>query len=1287
MLRKTRVVAAAALALAFAASASPAAAQSTPCALDVICEAETGTLHDGAGTETEHAGYTGTGFVDQLTGNAGVVLRVNAAEAGTHRVTVRYANANPGTGLASRRFTITVNGTTHVPVLFPVTASWSTWSTVAVLVPLTAGTNTVDLRTGPDNNGPINIDHIVVARATTITEQGVTLRIFNVNTALQKLCTLKPGQTPNADVLRPTIDWTTAADWESYTTNYLAQVVADLDIAQAGAYTFRLLSDDGSQLWIDGQQVIDHDGVHGATTKDGDVTLTAGSHALEVRYFQVTGGARLQLQWRRPGQTTFETVPNSVFSVEGGGARVVAPGTKECENAADQPGDGSPLRTVHPSFTLSNLRPTGFQPDVSGIAWYPDGSAAVLTWGAAQTSSNGKLYRVTNLQGDVNVANVTYKEIATGLQEPQGVQVVDGVTYVSTKAGLDRLVDADGDGFFEGRARLASWPYANNYHEFAFGLPYKDGHFYVALSGALDRAGLTTLPQPSPDRGTVAKVNKDTGVIEYIAGGLRTPNGINFGPGGRLLVTDNQGGWVPTSKLVEIKPGGFYNMFTTFRDPITGANVPGRFDNQPATPPVVWMPHNEIANSPSTPVVMEEGLFAGQLAIGDVTYGGLQRVFLEEVEGKLQGALYRMTQGLEAGINEVAVGPDGDLYLGGIGYDGNWNQPGKLRYGFQKLRANDTVTMDIFKTEITSTGFKLTYTKPLSTETRQNLATKYQAQQWRYNATAAYGGPKLDQETLSVTGATISADGKTVELLVPGVKPGRVIYLRSARPFAAADGEQLWSTEVWYTANAVPGYQAPADLGFYEAEEAAVFGGAGINTDHSKYSGSGFVDNMTTQGSGVTFTVNAAQAGPQPVHIRYANGPNPSVKTKVVSLLVNGTEVDPLSLPSTVDWKTWAFATRQLDLKAGSNTITLRYDAGDDGWVNVDLLKVGAERDICTPQVAGAGYTSLFDGTLDSLAGWRQASAGSFARQADCSLKTVGNAGMLWWPGERFDKYSLKLDWKLAGDDNSGVFVGFPDPGNDWNVAFTRGHEIQIDPTDDADSTTGSIYNYSAPDAAARDAALKPAGQWNAYEIIVEGQRIQVFLNGVKINDYTNTDPNRMTIPGFIGLQNHAAGDDVFFRNVRLRKLDQVVGPEPVSQEATVSGTVPGALGLTLSASASLGSFTPGVTRDYTATLNGTVLSTEPAAQLSVHDPSATATGRLVNGSWALPQPVQLRTGTAAFAPLSTTGAPLALAGFNAPIGKRPVTIDVKQAIAETDSLRAGSYGKTLVFTLSATTP
>ena len=45
--------------------------------------------------------------------------------------------------------------------------------------------------------------------------------------------------------------------------------------------------------------------------------------------------------------------------------------------------------------------------------------------------------------------------------------------------------------------------------------------------------------------------------------------------------------------------------------------------------------------------------------------------------------------------------------------------------------------MDILKTEIAETGFKLTYAKPLSEETRQDLASKYEAEQWRYNATAA----------------------------------------------------------------------------------------------------------------------------------------------------------------------------------------------------------------------------------------------------------------------------------------------------------------------------------------------------------------------------------------------------------------------------------------------------------------------------------------------------------------------------------------------------------------------
>ena len=129
----------------------------------------------------------------------------------------------------------------------------------------------------------------------------------------------------------------------------------------------------------------------------------------------------------------------------------------------------------------------------------------------------------------------------------------------------------------------------------------------------------------------------------------------------------------------------------------------------------------------------------------------------------------------------------------------------------------------------------------------------------------------------------------------------------------------------------------------------------------------------------------------------------------------------------------------------------------------------------------------------------------------------------------------------MAGDDNAGVFVGFKDPGTDPFNAVNSGHEIQIDATDDPSHTTGAVYNFQAAVAAARDAALKPPGEWNAYEIVVIGDRIQVFLNGTKINDYVDTDPNRMNAPTLIGLQNHGTGDDVFFRNVQIKDLDDAV--------------------------------------------------------------------------------------------------------------------------------------------------
>ncbi|MFF9898290.1 ThuA domain-containing protein [Streptomyces longispororuber] len=217
----------------------------------------------------------------------------------------------------------------------------------------------------------------------------------------------------------------------------------------------------------------------------------------------------------------------------------------------------------------------------------------------------------------------------------------------------------------------------------------------------------------------------------------------------------------------------------------------------------------------------------------------------------------------------------------------------------------------------------------------------------------------------------------------------------------------------------------------------------------------------------------------------------------------------------------------------------------------------GAAHADCRPE---RGHTPLFDGSEASLAKWKQAGPGSFALKDDGTLTSVGGMGMLWYADRSFGSYSLKLDWRMSGadkDDNSGVFVGFPPSDDPWS-AVHHGYEIQIDATDVPEKTTGSVYGFRSADLAARDRALNPPGEWNTYEIRVEGERLRLWLNGVLINDFTNTDPARSLRDGHIGIQNHGADDEVAFRDIRLRELPTgrtAPEPDPATTPRTGTGT------------------------------------------------------------------------------------------------------------------------------------
>lgn len=141
-----------------------------------------------------------------------------------------------------------------------------------------------------------------------------------------------------------------------------------------------------------------------------------------------------------------------------------------------------------------------------------------------------------------------------------------------------------------------------------------------------------------------------------------------------------------------------------------------------------------------------------------------------------------------------------------------------------------------------------------------------------------------------------------------------------------------------------------------EAENAALYGTAGTNQDHWNYSGSGFVDGMTSAGAGAEFEITVPKDGSYEASIRYCNG---TQATKDLNLYVNGSYIETISFGSIGgNWNEWQELTRTLELDEGRNVVALRYDSSNSGNVNLDKLSVKTEPDatISVPLVDNGGF-------------------------------------------------------------------------------------------------------------------------------------------------------------------------------------------------------------------------------------------------------------------------------------------------------------------------------------------
>ena len=145
----------------------------------------------------------------------------------------------------------------------------------------------------------------------------------------------------------------------------------------------------------------------------------------------------------------------------------------------------------------------------------------------------------------------------------------------------------------------------------------------------------------------------------------------------------------------------------------------------------------------------------------------------------------------------------------------------------------------------------------------------------------------------------------------------------------------------------VPWQRIECELGnLCEAEQLASTGPS-LATDHTGYTGEGFVAGFTNVNDGLTVDVNVPNAGTYSFQARYANGVGGDGQhtQRSLSLTVGGDAAPALALPTTANWDTWAVASGTLQLKAGKNTVRLFRAAGDSGNVNIDsvaVVKLGA---------------------------------------------------------------------------------------------------------------------------------------------------------------------------------------------------------------------------------------------------------------------------------------------------------------------------------------------------------
>ena len=615
-------------------------------------------------------------------------------------------------------------------------------------------------------------------------EVGIALKVYGIGEPIERLAELAPGQLPNVNQVVNQIDLTQKEQFGGLDFYFITHLSGYLNIAAPGEFLFRVLADDGVRLTVSDSILIEKDELQAAQpSKDVAITLPAGVHPIEIEHFQSTGRKQLTVMWQPPWKTEFEILGSPILSTRKEEQRFASTSRKYVKRPFTS--DTLQVRRVdvktgHPSLQVEQILIPGLEGYIGGLDILSSGRLVAATF-----SGDGQ---VMILDGDIDTpSSVNVKQIATGLNVPLGLEVVDDEIFVLQQHELTQLIDNDGNEMIdEYRVVSNDWEVSTDYTELASGLEYSQGHFLSVLGMPLDRDG-AILIEDIHHRGVLVRTGFD-GSQQIIGAGMQLSGGLTL-EREMIAISDQRNPWFSDSRIV---------FLPTFVEQSLQRNEAGYVELSS-----IWLPVEPI-QSPSQPFYLPTGPYKGDWIVGDMINQDVYRLAIDNVNQHVQGAVFPFSANVPISLNRMVALSDSVFLAGGASLEQPWGTLVENSTSLYRLKIDKKDAFEMKVIRIVEGGFEIEFTKPLNEDnvSAKDLLSLYQwpNSETRRDRTRKRGG----REELQVRSAELLGDGKTIRIVVDGLKTGHLVYFNISSNLTSADDEMLWSNEAWYSINALP---------------------------------------------------------------------------------------------------------------------------------------------------------------------------------------------------------------------------------------------------------------------------------------------------------------------------------------------------------------------------------------------------------------------------------------------------------------------------------------------------